>query len=82
MSNPISELISDKQYESLADKGLLKFTAIRNIEIKRRFKAYKKCGMKSKLAIIELMDRYHLGRKSIEIIIYNRNNRKILQSHR
>ena len=71
MNNPISDLISDKQYEALADKRLLNDLEIRNIEIRRRFKAYKKCGMRSKLAIIELMEHYHLGRKSIEIIIYS-----------
>ena len=71
MRNPISDLISDQQYEALADRGLLKDVEIRNIEIKRRFKAYKKCGMRSRLAITELMDHYHLGRKSIEIIIYS-----------
>ena len=33
----------------------------------------KKCGMKSKLAVIELMEHYHLGQKAIEKIIYKIN---------
>ena len=71
MNNPISDLISDKQFEALGDRGLLNDVEVRNIEIKRRFKAYKKCGMSSGIAIIELMEHYHLGKKSIEMIIYS-----------
>lgn len=70
MSNPVKDLISDKQYDALADHGLLNPVAVRNVEIRRRFKAYKKCGFSSKLAITELMDDHHLGRESIKTIVY------------
>lgn len=70
MNNPVSELISDEQYDALADHGLLNAIAVRNVEIRRRFKAYKKCGLSSKLAITELMDEYHLGKESIKTVVY------------
>lgn len=70
MSNPISEILSDEQYAALVDHGFLKSIAVRNREICRKFRNYKKCGVNSGQAINKLMDEYHLGKKTIERLVY------------
>ncbi len=70
MSNPISEIISDEQYDALFVRGLLKSTAVRNREIRRKYDNYKKCDMNPGEAILKLMAEFHLGRASIKSIVY------------
>jgi len=70
MSNPISEIISDEQYEALVGMGLLQDIPFRNTQIRRKFENFKNCGMTTGEAILKLMAEYHLGRASIKSIVY------------
>lgn len=71
MFNPLSEIISDGQYDALFVQGFLNNSAIRNKTIRRKYKNFKNSGISPGEAIEKLMDEYHLGRSSIKSIVYN-----------
>ena len=72
--NPISGIITDEQYNKLNELELFNHVAIRNFEIKRRYRLMRENGMRAEMAL-ELLEKDYIKENiSYETI------RKICQS--
>lgn len=71
LQNPLSDLISDEIYESLAEFGMIRQRSVRNYLIKKRFLELKDQNMTASQAIGFLRNEYPALRyDSIRKIVY------------
>lgn len=76
-TNPLSEIISDEQFEQLQKKGVLDFIAIRNIGMKKEYFRLRKLKISSNGCIELLMDQYKsLAFETIRKIVMNKCKKK------
>lgn len=72
-TNPLSEIITDEQFEQLQKKGVLDFIAIRNIGIKQEYTRLRGMKISSDSCIETLMNDYpSLAFETIRKIVMNK----------
>lgn len=72
-TNPLSEIISDEQFEQLQKKGVLDFMAIRNIGIRKEYFRLRELRINSNGCIELLMYEYKsLAFETIRKIVMNK----------
>jgi hypothetical protein len=72
MSNPIRQILPDDLFRTLLDLGLINRKVLRDFEIKRKYKALRRQGLKSTEAIDAILALYpYLQFDTVRKIIYS-----------
>ena len=72
----MSDIISDKDYQILKEKGFLIAKEVRNYNLRRKFKEMKDAGMRSDEAAMILSQEHKLKFGTCRKIIFGTNNKK------
>jgi hypothetical protein len=72
MSNPIRQIVPDDLFAVLVEMNLINEKVLRDFEIKRRYKSFRRQGLKATDAIEELLNLYpYLQFDTVRKIIYS-----------